>query len=188
MIRQAFVMSVHAGHEQEYERRHRPIWPELEKVLKENLQLNAGFLFGKMDSENRTIVINQFREAKLKILVVTDLCARGIDIPSVDFIIHYEFPQNIKSFIHRSGRTARAGRYGTSFLFVSPYELPIVFEIESAVEREISINTFSEYSAKSNSAIDFPSFVDYLSKKKKDKIGNQLEYRSVSFFFSTTFI
>lgn len=141
----------------------------LEKVLKEELHLNGGFLFGKMDSEHRTIVINDFRNGRLKFLVVTDLCARGIDIPEVDFIIHYEYPQNIKTFIHRSGRTARAGKFGTAFMFLSKYELPIAYEVAKNVERTVAVNKFAEFAGVSSKTFDFASFIDYLSMKKRGK-------------------
>lgn len=141
----------------------------LEKVLKEAMKLSGGFLFGKMDSEYRTSVINDFRSGQLRFLVVTDLCARGIDIPEVDFIIHYEYPQNLKTFIHRSGRTARAGKYGTAFLFLTRHELPIAYEIERAVGRTVLLNEFADLTAKTPKPIDFEHFVDFLSAHKKGK-------------------
>lgn len=60
---------------------------------------------------------------------MTDLCARGIDIPNVENVINFDFPVNIKIFIHRCGRTARAGKSGKAYSFFVPDEIPYVFEV-----------------------------------------------------------
>ena len=60
------------------------------------------------------------------ILLTTDLSARGIDIPDVDWIIQYDPPQNSDSFVHRIGRTARAGKQGQSIMFLNEPEIPYI--------------------------------------------------------------
>jgi ATP-dependent RNA helicase DDX47/RRP3 len=61
-----------------------------------------------MDMDQRTNSLDNFRKSKNRaILIVTDLAARGLDIPSVQFIVHFDYPTNHKTFVHRSGRTAR---------------------------------------------------------------------------------
>jgi len=66
-------------------------------------------VYGKMDMEQRTYNLDAFRKKKSKvILVVTDVAARGLDIPSVKWVIQYDYPSNHQIFVHRSGRTARA--------------------------------------------------------------------------------
>ncbi len=65
-------------------------------------------IYGKMDMQQRTSAMENFRRKKGRaILIVTDVAARGIDIPAVQYVIHYDYPTNHKTFIHRSGRTAR---------------------------------------------------------------------------------
>ena len=59
--------------------------------------------------EARTLALTKFRRKQVKILIVTDLAARGLDIPMLNNVINYDFPPNLKTFIHRCGRTARAG-------------------------------------------------------------------------------
>jgi ATP-dependent RNA helicase DDX54/DBP10 len=61
----------------------------------------------------------KFRIKKFNFLIVTDLAARGIDIPLLENVIHYDFPTSLKLFIHRSGRTARAGNKGTAYTLVT---------------------------------------------------------------------
>lgn len=62
-------------------------------------------------------------------MVVTDLAARGIDIPMLDNVINYDFPISPKLFIHRCGRVARAGRSGTAYSFISPDEMPYLLDL-----------------------------------------------------------
>jgi len=56
----------------------------------------------------RTYALDNFRKKKKVLLIVTDVAARGLDIPEVNFVIHYDYPSNSQIFVHRSGRTARA--------------------------------------------------------------------------------
>ena len=65
-------------------------------------------VYGKMDMEMRTYSLDNFRKRKRALLIVTDVAARGLDIPEVNFVIHYDYPSNSQIFVHRSGRTARA--------------------------------------------------------------------------------
>lgn len=66
---------------------------------------------------------------KCNILVVTDLASRGIDLPNVSNIIHYDYPATTKTFIHRSGRTARAGKKGTTYSLIGMNEIMYISEI-----------------------------------------------------------
>ncbi len=63
--------------------------------------------------------LKRFREDKFKVLVATDVAARGLDIPNVDLVVQLEPPKEVESYIHRSGRTARAGKSGTCITFYS---------------------------------------------------------------------
>ena len=65
-------------------------------------------VYGKMDMEQRTYALDQFRQRKSALLIVTVVAARGLDIPEVNYVIHYDYPSNHQIFVHRSGRTARA--------------------------------------------------------------------------------
>lgn len=80
-------------------------------------------LHGDMTQKTRDKVMNKFRNGNIHILVATDVAARGLDIDDVDVIINYDVPQNLDDYIHRIGRTARAGKKGFAFTLVSKDEL-----------------------------------------------------------------
>ena len=79
----------------------------------------ADYIYGSMDQRSREDKLFKFRKKMMKVLLVTDLAARGIDIPLLENVVHYDFPTKMKLFIHRSGRTARAGQTGTSYSIVT---------------------------------------------------------------------
>jgi ATP-dependent RNA helicase DDX54/DBP10 len=86
--------------------------------------VSATMIYGTLDQEARKHNLAAFRSGKKSVLVVTDVAARGIDVPLIDHVIHYAFPSSPKLFVHRSGRAARAGRIGFSWGLVEPDEMP----------------------------------------------------------------
>lgn len=82
--------------------------------------IDAAFLHGHQLQPQRADVFQRFREGRLRVLVATDLAARGFDIPEVSLIVNYDLPRNQKQYIHRSGRTARRGRSGLCLSFAGP--------------------------------------------------------------------
>eukprot|EP00887_Chlorella_sp_A99_P007182 scaffold2.g7182.t1 len=85
--------------------------------------LTCGALHGDMGQREREKVLQSFRDDKLAVLVATDVAARGLDIPEVDLVVHYELPQDPEGFLHRSGRTGRAGRSGTAIAMFTRKEI-----------------------------------------------------------------
>lgn len=83
---------------------------------------NVGALHGDYTQSRREEVMKKFRDAKIDILVATDVAARGLDIHNVTHVINYSIPQNPESYIHRIGRTGRAGKTGIAITFVTPRE------------------------------------------------------------------
>ena len=71
----------------------------------------------------RDRVMADFREGRLEFLIATNVAARGLDIPDIEHVINYDVPQNAEEYIHRIGRTARAGKKGSAVTFVSEWEL-----------------------------------------------------------------
>lgn len=88
-----------------------------------------------MDQKAREEKLIGFRRKHIQFLFVTDLAARGIDIPLLDNVVHYDFPTKLKLFIHRAGRTARAGQTGTSYSLVTPEELAYMHDLSVFVGR-----------------------------------------------------
>mmetsp|Transcript_16919 Transcript_16919/g.50518 ORF Transcript_16919/g.50518 Transcript_16919/m.50518 type:complete len:841 (+) Transcript_16919:117-2639(+) len=79
-------------------------------------------LHGDISQANRERTLQRFRDGKCLVLVATDVAARGLDIPAVDLVVHFELPAETESFLHRSGRTGRAGRSGTAIAMYTPRE------------------------------------------------------------------
>ncbi len=88
-------------------------------------------IHGDKDQLERLDVMKQFREGTVKILIATDISARGIDIPDVDQVVNYDLPEVAENYVHRVGRTGRADKKGLAVSFCSPEEKPILDEIES---------------------------------------------------------
>jgi ATP-dependent RNA helicase DeaD len=79
----------------------------------------AEAIHGDMTQAHRERTMNRFREKNLRILIATNVAARGLDIPAVSHVVNYDIPDNLEEYVHRIGRTARMGKEGTAYLFVS---------------------------------------------------------------------
>jgi ATP-dependent RNA helicase DDX54/DBP10 len=90
---------------------------------------SACMLYGSMDPSARKVAIGRFRARLSQYLVVTDLAARGVDIPLLQHVINHNFPTKPKLFVHRVGRAARAGRTGTAYSLVSPEEMASMIDL-----------------------------------------------------------
>lgn len=95
-------------------------------------------VYGKMDNNVRMEFMERFRKNHAKVLIVTDLAARGLDMPSVGSVVNFGYPQNSKVFIHRCGRTARAGRTGTIWTILGLTEKNYMSQIELNLDRGLT--------------------------------------------------
>ena len=100
------------------------------QVLLALAEIPATAVYSQLDPAARKINVAKFASHKVRVLVVTDLAARGIDIPLLDNVINYHFPAKSKLFVHRVGRVARAGRAGTAFNLVCQGDLPYYLDLQ----------------------------------------------------------
>ncbi|MBW7461638.1 C-terminal helicase domain-containing protein, partial [Paenibacillus sepulcri] len=110
------------------------------KALNEALQ-ELGYvsdeLHGDLSQAKREQVMKRFRDAKLQLLVATDVAARGLDVEGVTHVFNYDVPQDVDSYIHRIGRTARAGGEGLAITLVVPSERPEMAAIEQGINQKL---------------------------------------------------
>ncbi|KQX97198.1 RNA helicase [Rhodanobacter sp. Root480] len=99
--------------------------------------LAAAAINGDIAQAQRERVIQQLKDGKLDILVATDVAARGLDVERISHVLNYDIPYDTESYVHRIGRTGRAGRNGEAILFVSPRERGMLHAIERATRQPI---------------------------------------------------
>jgi len=108
----------------------------ISKLLNE-LSIPNSYLYSSLNQGQRIKNMDEFRSGNSRVLVCTDVAARGVDIPELDNVLHFHFPSNGKTFIHRCGRTCRAGSSkGTSLSVLSPDEVPYAVEVMTYVEKK----------------------------------------------------
>ncbi len=93
---------------------------------------------GDIQQSQRERIINHFKNAKIDILIATDVAARGLDVGRISHVINYDIPHDPESYVHRIGRTGRAGRTGTAILFVAPRERRMLKTIERITRQPIA--------------------------------------------------
>lgn len=98
----------------------------------------ADGLHGDLSQNQRDAVMRKFRDGSIDVLVATDVAARGLDISGVTHVINFDLPQDPESYVHRIGRTGRAGKEGTSWTFVTPREIDHLHFIEKVTRHRIS--------------------------------------------------
>lgn len=104
------------------------------KLQKDGIDCDA--LHGDLSQAQRDEVMVQFRAKRLKVLVATDVAARGLDVDSLTHVINYNLPEDVESYTHRSGRTGRAGRTGTSIAIVHSKEKGKIRKIEGIIKKK----------------------------------------------------
>ena len=100
-------------------------------------EYSCGALHGDMDQTSRTATLNAFRDNKISVLVASDVAARGLDIPDVSHVFNFDVPVNAEDYVHRIGRTGRAGREGTAYMIVTPSEQKGFDAIEELIEKKV---------------------------------------------------
>lgn len=109
----------------------------VQKAL-ERMGINAVALHGDMEQEDRFDTLDTFKSGRVKILLSTDVSARGIDIPDIDIVVNYDLPEIAENYVHRVGRTGRGTRKGQAISFCSKEEEDLLAEIETYVSKPIN--------------------------------------------------
>ncbi len=100
---------------------------------------DAAPLHGDLDQSMRTRILNSFRDGELKLLIASDVAARGLDIPNVSHVFNFDVPIHSEDYVHRIGRTGRAGRSGKSITLCLPHEEKYLDKIEELVKKPIPV-------------------------------------------------
>jgi ATP-independent RNA helicase DbpA len=106
-----------------------------------DMGLDHGVFHGGMEQEDREKALLKFRNGSYSFLITTDLASRGLDIPEIEYVIHYQLPHNEEAFVHRNGRTARMNASGTAYVILTEDEKPAFLkdnvELETLAEKNI---------------------------------------------------
>ncbi|MGL4733519.1 MAG: ATP-dependent RNA helicase SrmB [Enterovibrio sp.] len=132
--------------------------------LREELQkekITCGWLQGEMAQAKRTQAVEKFTKGEINVLIATDVAARGIDVPDISHVINFDLPRKADVYLHRIGRTARAGKKGIAISLVEAHDQPLIEKIARYMEEELKERTIEGLKPKHKKA----QFV----KKKKDK-------------------
>ena len=129
-------------------------------------------LNGDIAQKNRERIIAQLKAGKLDILVATDVAARGLDVERISHVINYDIPHDTEAYVHRIGRTGRAGRKGDAILFVAPREQRMLQSIERATRQKIDLMQLPSTDMVNNRRIE----------KFKQRISDTLADQDLSLF------
>lgn len=105
----------------------------------ERVNIKTGTMHGGKEQDDRTAVMNEFKSGAIRILIATDVSARGIDITGVNMVVNYDMPEVAENYVHRVGRTGRGQAKGYAISFCSMEEKEVLDEIESFLEKEINV-------------------------------------------------
>jgi ATP-dependent RNA helicase DeaD len=110
-----------------------------EKLIEDGY--NAAALHGDLSQAQRDSVMKSFRGRQIQMLVATDVAARGIDVDSITHVVNYQLPDEIETYNHRSGRTGRAGKLGTSIVIITKSEMRKISAIERIIKQKFEEKT-----------------------------------------------
>lgn len=128
----------------------------------------TSYVYGSLDQTARKMQVLDFRTGMTNILVVTDVAARGLDIPVLANVINYDFPSQPKIFVHRVGRTARAGKQGWSYSLITQQDMPYLLDLQLFLSRKLIMGRGTAEEGMFKNAIVVGSFI-------RDKLERNME-------------
>lgn len=145
--------------------------------------INAAAIHGNKSQNARQLALNDFKEGKIRVLVATDIAARGIDIDELPYVINYDLPEVAETYVHRIGRTGRAGRSGRATAFCSMEERDLHKAIEKLINKKIEVvgehsfissaEDITVVAKKSNRGSKKPNRSNHKNNKSKVKFTNK---------------
>ncbi len=139
-----------------------------EKLIEDGY--NAAALHGDLSQAQRDSVMKSFRGRQIQMLVATDVAARGIDVDNITHVVNYQLPDEIETYNHRSGRTGRAGRLGTSIVIVTKSEIRKIHAIEKIIKQK-----FEEKTIPSGIEICEIQLLHLANKIKDTEVGHEID-------------
>ena len=133
------------------------------KKAMERVNIQAETIHSDKEQKERYETMSNFKSGKSKLLIATDVSARGIDIPNVDFVVNYDLPEVAENYVHRVGRTGRGNQKGQAFSFCSPEEREVLAEIETFIGKKITVLEIEKTDYQQT--LDFTEDTDYNWKK-----------------------
>lgn len=133
---------------------------------------SVSHIYGSLDQNARKQQLERFRRGRTSILVVTDVAARGIDVPILENVVNYDFPTGARVFVHRVGRTARAGRKGSAYSFVTNTELPYFLDLQLFLGKSL-VDIHTARSKNSSNQL-------FLGSIPRDSLDSDMEYIATS--------
>jgi ATP-dependent RNA helicase RhlE len=136
------------------------------KAAMQRVHIDSEYMHGGQEQTDRLSVLNMFKNGTVKLLIATDVSARGIDIPDVDFVVNYDLPDHPESYVHRVGRTGRGRKRGIAYSFCDESEKDLLMLIEEYMGTKIKVSNILHE--------DYKEVVDLSSAKTlnlKDIIG-----------------
>jgi ATP-dependent RNA helicase RhlE len=133
-----------------------------ERVMKamERVGIESMTIHGDKEQKDRNEAMKKFRKGDVKLLIATDVSARGIDIPSVEYVVNYDLPDVPENYVHRVGRTGRGTAKGIAVSFCAPEEKPILDEIQTYLTNEIKVLKVDPE--------DYEATIDFSAEAKHD--------------------
>ncbi|KAH0419808.1 ATP-dependent rRNA helicase rrp3 [Colletotrichum camelliae] len=139
-------------------------------ILLRTLGFGAIPIHGQLNQTARLGALNKFRAGSRDILVATDVAARGLDIPLVDVVINFDIPSDSKTYVHRVGRTARAGKSGKAITIMTQYDLEIYLRIEAALGKKLP-----EYPTQKDEVDVFQTRVEEAQRVARTEMKNMMD-------------
>jgi ATP-dependent RNA helicase RhlE len=133
------------------------------KKAMERVEIESDTIHSDKDQNERSTTLDRFKKGFVKLLITTDVSARGIDIPNVDFVVNYDLPEVAENYVHRVGRTGRGTKKGRAVSFCSSEEKEILEEIEGFLDKEIAVLEIDKQDY--IETLDFTKDTDYNWKK-----------------------